>query len=79
MFILILAANDTIRPLSRPQSVEPFFQTHRIPISEVCYYLFWFLFFFYINKSSLEINKRKKNFFFKDNRKKKKDKRKFLS
>jgi hypothetical protein len=33
------------RPLPRPHSVEPFFQTHQIPIPEV-YYDFFFLFDF---------------------------------
>jgi len=35
------------RPFPRPQSVEPFFETHRIPLPDVCYLLS--VIFFYIS------------------------------
>jgi hypothetical protein len=34
----VLAGGEINRTLPRPQSVEPFFQTHQISIPEVCDY-----------------------------------------
>jgi hypothetical protein len=63
---LFLAGGDTQRPsrpvlqrpLPRPQSVEPFFETHRIPIYDVCYSFFSitsYLFIFYRNRVVKEV------------------------